>query len=176
MEIKRELERDKILDQARSVGKYKISESTQKIIEKIKNDEEEEDEKLKIYLLNKKKIEDEKEEMEKKRKFQIRDDLKLYLEKQMEEKNKEREFEKKLWKEQGKIWNIDSEKYKVEIKDINDNIKKMNLKNAAKLREQMQLQKAQNNKKKSMSVMEYSLNKNVLDKIMDSMENEKNNN
>ena len=54
MEIKRELERKKELAHARSVGKYKISENTKKIIEKIKKDEEEEDEKLKIYLLNKK--------------------------------------------------------------------------------------------------------------------------
>ena len=29
-------------------------------------------------------------------------------------------------------------------------------------------------KKKSMSIMEYSLNKNTLNKIMDSMENDKN--
>ena len=92
----------------------------------------------------------------------------------MEEKKKEREFEKKLWKEQGKIWNIDSEKYYMEKKNINDIIKKMNINNAEKLKEQIQIKKAQNSKKKSMSVMEYSLNKNVLNKIMDSMENEKN--
>ena len=48
----------------------------------------------------------------------------------MEEKKKEREFEKKLWKEQGKIWNIDSEKYYMEKKNINDIIKKMNINNA----------------------------------------------
>ena len=173
MEIKRENERNKILEHARSVGKYQISEGTRKIIEKIKKDEDDEDEKLKIYLIKKKKLEDEKEEMEKKRKLQIRDDLKIYLEKQIEEKKKEREFEKKLWKAQGKIWNIDSEKYIMEQKDINELIKKMNLKNAEKLREQIKLKKDENTKKKSMSIMEYSLNKNILNKIMDSMENEK---
>ena len=111
--------------------------------------------------------------MEKKRKLQIRDDLKIYLEKQIEEKKKEREFEKKLWKAQGKIWNIDSEKYIMEQKDINELIKKMNLKNAEKLREQIKLKKDENTKKKSMSIMEYSLNKNILNKIMDSKKKEK---
>lgn len=175
MEIKREMERNKILSHARSVGKYQISEDTKKIIEKIKKDEDEEDEKLKIYLMKKKKLEDEKEEMEKNRRLHLKDELKIYLERQIEEKKKEREFEKNLWKEQGKIWNIDSEKYKMEKENIENMIKKMNYKNAEKLREQIQYKKDENIKKKSMSIMEYSLNKNVLNKIMDSMENEKNN-
>ena len=60
----------------------------------------------------------------------MRYDLKKYLEIQIEEKRKEKEFEKSLWKEQGKIWNIDSEKYALQKKEIEEKIKKMNLKNA----------------------------------------------
>ena len=173
-EIKREFERKKIMCRVRSVGDYENNENVKKIIEKIKKDEEEEDEKLRVYLMNKKKIEDEKEENEKNRRLQMRNDLKKYLEIQIEEKKKEREFEKRLWKEQGKIWNIDSEKYNMEKKEINERIKKMNLRNIEKLKEQIQNKKDENNKKKSMSIMEYSLNKKVLNKIMDSMENENN--
>ena len=174
-EIIKEMERKKILERMRSVGNYKVNPKTKDIIEKIKKDEEEEDEKLKIYLLKKKKIEDEKEEKEKNRRLQMRFDLKKYLEIQMEEKKKEKEFEKRLWKEQGKIWNIDSEKYLMEKKKIEEIIKTMNLRHAEKLREQIQSKYIDNIRKKSMSMMEYSLNKNTLNKIMDSMENEKNN-
>ena len=172
-EILKEMERQKILERMRNVRHYKENPNVKKIIEKIKKDEEEEDEKLKIYLINKKKLEDEKEEREKNRRLQMRYDLKKYLEIQIEEKKREKEFEKGLWKEQGKIWNIDSEIYLKEQKDIEDKIKMMNLRNAEKLREQIQYRKNDMIRKKSMSVMEYSLNKNTLNKIMDSMENEK---
>ena len=174
VEEKKELERQKILERMRSVKHYKANQNVQNIINQIKKDEEEEDEKLKEYLINKKKIEDKREEREKNRRIQMLFDVKRQLEKQMEEKIREKEFEKKLWKEQGKIWNIDSEKYMLEKKEIEEKIKKMNLKNAEKLREQIQYKNNENIKKKSMSIMEYSLNKNTLNKIMDSMENHKN--
>lgn len=173
-EEKNELERNRIFEKMRSLKHYRVNPNVKNIIEKIKKDEEEEDEKLRIYLIHKKKIEDEKEEREKNRRIQMNYDLKKHLEIQMEEKRKEREFEKNLWREQGKIWNIDSEKYLMEKKEIDEKIKKMNLKNAEKLREQIQYRNNENNKKKSMSIMEYSLNKNTLNKIMDSMENDKN--
>ena len=172
-EIKKEQERKKTLARMKSVGAYRLNEDNiKKIIGRIKKEEEEEDEKLKIYLLNKKRIEDAKEEEEKNRRLQMRYDLKKYLEIQMEEKRKEKEFQKSLWKEQGKIWNIDSDKYALEKKEIEEKIKIMNLKNAEKLREQIQSKKEEFIKKKSMSIMEYTLNKNTLNKIMDSMDNE----
>ena len=170
-EIKKELERKKFLSRVRSMGDYEKNENVQKIIAKIKKDEEEEDEQLRIYLEKKKKIDDAKEENEKNRRLQMKYDLKKYLEIQIEEKKKEREFEKLLWKEQGKIWNIDSEMFNMEKKEINDRIKKMNLQNVEKLKEQIKNKKEQNLKKKSMTIMEYSLNKDALNKIMDSMGN-----
>ena len=174
-ETKKELEREKILARMKSVGTYRLNEENiKKIMERIKKDEEDEDEKLKTYLINKKRIEDAKDEEEKNRRLQMRYDLKKYLEIQIEEKRKEKEFEKSLWKEQGKIWNIDSEKYALHKKEIEEKIKKMNLKNAERLREQIESKKEENIKKKSMSIMEYSLNKNILNKIMDSQNNKKN--
>ena len=147
-EEKNELERNRIFEKMRSLKHYRVNPNVKNIIEKIKKDEEEEDEKLRIYLIHKKKIEDEKEEREKNRRIQMNYDLKKHLEIQMEEKRKEREFEKNLWREQGKIWNIDSEKYLMEKKEIDEKIKKMNLKNAEKLREQIQYRNNENNKKK----------------------------
>ena len=174
-EILKEIGRKKILERMKSVGHYKENPNVKNIIGKIKKDEEEEDEKLKIYLINKKKLEDEKEEREKNKRIQMRYDLKKYLEIQIEEKRREKEFEKGLWKEQGKIWIIDYEIYLIlkDQKDIEEKIIMMNLRNAEKLREQIQWRKNDIIRKKSMSVMEYSLNKNTLNKIMDSMENEK---
>ena len=86
----------------------------------------------------------------------------------------EKEFERLLWKEQGKIWNKDSEKYNLERKMIDEKIKKMNLKNAEMLKEQIKNKKEENIRKNGMSLIEYTLNKNVLNKVMDSMEDEKN--
>ena len=173
-EIKKELERKKILNRVRSVGDYEQNEEVKKILEKMRKDNENEDEKLKIYLIKKKKLEDEIEEKEKNRRLQIKKDLKKFLELQIEEKNREKEFERLLWKEQGKIWNKDSEKYNIERKMIDEKIKKMNLKNAEMLKEQIKNKKEENIRKNGMSLIEYTLNKNVLNKVMDSMEDEKN--
>ena len=158
----------------RSVGDYEQNEEVKKILEKMRKDNEDEDEKLKIYLIKRKKLDDEIEEKEKNRKLQIKKDLKKFLELQIEEKNREKEFERLLWKEQGKIWNKDSEKYNIERKMIDEKIKKMNLKNAEMLKEQIKNKKEENIRKNGMSLIEYTLNKNVLNKVMDSMENEKN--
>ena len=62
----------------------------------------------------------------------------------------------------------------MEKDEINEKIKRMNLKNVEKLRQQIQYKKEENIKKKSMTIMEYSLNKNYLNEIMDSIENGKN--
>ena len=89
----------------------------------MQKDLKEEDEKIKTYILNKKKMEDLKEEENNKRKIQMRKELKSYLDMQIKEKMKEKEFEKMLWREQGKIWNLDSEKYKSEQKLLEDKIR-----------------------------------------------------
>ena len=171
-EIKKELERKKILNRVRSMGDYEENESVKKILEKIRKDDADEEEKLNKYLIKKGKVEDEEIENEKQKRIKMKCDLKKYLELQMAEKKREIEFEKLLWKEQGKIWNIDSEMYKKEKKMINEKIKIMNLKNAEILREQIK-NKKDNLKKNAMSFIEYSMNKKAIDKVIDSMEKEK---
>ena len=171
-EIKKEKERTKILNKIKSVGDYSQNEKTKKILEKMQKDFEEEEEKLKQYLINKKKLEDLKEEENKKRKIQIRKEIKQYLDKQVEEKKKEKEFEKMLMREQGRIWNIDSERYQKEQQLIEEKIKKLGLKNGEILRQQIEYNKKRKMKKNSMSPTEYSINKNEINKIIDNMEKE----
>ena len=138
----------------------------------MQKDFEEEEEKLKQYLINRKKLEDLKEEENKKRKIQIRKEIKQYLDKQVEEKKKEKEFEKMLMREQGRIWNIDSERYQKEQQLIEEKIKKLGLKNGEILRQQIEYNKKRKMKKNSMSPTEYSINKNEINKIIDNMEKE----
>ena len=112
-EIKKENDRKKILNKIKSVGDYNKNEKTKQILEKMKNDIKEEDEKINMYILTRKKIEDEKELEAKKRKIQEIKEYQEYLDNQIEEKKKEKSFEKMLYREQGRIWNIDSEKYRL---------------------------------------------------------------
>ena len=172
-EIKKESERRKILNKIKSVGDYHQNEKTKKILEKMQQDLKEEDEKLKIYFKNRKKLDDLKEEENKKRRIQLRNELKNYLDNQIEEKRKEKEFDKMLWREQGRIWNVDSERYQKEQKIIEDTIRMNGLKNGEILKEQIEYNKMKKMKKNSMSEAEYSLNKNVINKIIDNIENEK---
>ena len=169
-EKKKDNERAKILNKIKSVGDYQQNDKTKKILEKMQHDLEEEDEKLKRFIKARKKIEDEKEEEAKKRKFEIRKELRIFLDNQIEEKKKEKEFEKMLIREQGKIWNDDSEKYREEQKIIEERIRMNGIKNGEILRKQIEYNNNRKIKKNSMSSAEYSLNKQEINKIIDSME------
>ena len=173
-ERKKENERTKILNKIKSVGDYHQNAQTKKILEKMKNDLEEEDKKLNEYIKARKQIEDMKEEEEKKRKIQIRQELRNYLDNQIKEKKKEIEFEKMLTREQGRIWDIDSKKYNLEQKLIEDKIKMNGIKNGEILRRQIEYNNKRKMKKNSMSSAEYSINKNEINKFIDTLEKEKN--
>ena len=173
-ERKKENERTKILNKIKSVGDYHQNAQTKKILEKMKNDLKEEDKKLNEYIKARKQIEDMKEEEEKKRKIQIRQELRNYLDNQIKEKKKEIEFEKMLTREQGRIWDIDSKKYNLEQKLIEDKIKMNGIKNGEILRRQIEYNNKRKMKKNSMSSAEYSINKNEINKFIDTLEKEKN--
>ena len=168
-EKKKDNERAKILNKIKSVGDYQQNDKTKNILEKMKQDLEEEDEKMKQFIKARKKIEDEKEEEAKKRKLEIRKELRKFLDNQIEEKKKEKEFEKMLIREQGKIWNDDSEKFREEQKLIEQKIKMNEIKNGEILRKQIEENNNRKMKKNSMSSAEYSLNKQEINKIIDSM-------
>ena len=171
-EIKKENERTKILNKIKSVGDYSQNEKTKRILEKMQKDFEEEEEKLKQFIINRKKLDDLKEEENKKRKIQIRNEFKQYLDNQIEEKKKEKEFEKFLMREQGRIWKIDSELYQKEQQLIEEKIKMLGLKNGEILRKQIEYNNKRKMKKNSMSPTEYSMNKNEINKIIDNIEKE----
>ena len=171
-EIKKENERTKILNKIKSVGDYSQNEKTKRILEKMQKDFEEEEEKLKQFIINRKKLDDLKEEENKKRKIQIRNEFKQYLDNQIEEKKKEKEFEKYLMREQGRIWKIDSELYQKEQQLIEEKIKMLGLKNGEILRKQIEYNNKRKMKKNSMSPTEYSMNKNEINKIIDNIEKE----
>ena len=173
-ERKKENERTKIFNKIKSVGDYHQNAQTKKILEKMKNDLEEEDKKFNEYIKARKQIEDMKEEEEKKRKIQIRQELRNYLDNQIKEKKKEIEFEKMLTREQGRIWDIDSKKYNLEQKLIEDKIKMNGIKNGEILRRQIEYNSKRKMKKNSMSSAEYSINKNEINKFIDTLEKEKN--
>ena len=75
-----------------------------------------------------------------------------------------------LIREQGKIWNDDSEKYREEQKIIEERIRMNGIKNGEILRKQIEYNNNRKIKKNSMSSAEYSLNKQEINKIIDSME------
>ena len=169
-EKKKDNERAKILNKIKSVGDYQQNDKTKKILEKMQHDLEEEDEKMKQFIKARKELEDKKEEEAKKRKMEIRKELRNFLDNQIEEKKKEKEFEKALIREQGKIWNEDSEKYREEQKMIEEKIRMNEIKNGEILRKQIEYNNNRKMKKNSMSSAEYSLNKQEINKIIDSME------
>jgi len=172
-EKKKENERTKILNKIKSVGDYHQNSQTKKILENMQHELEEEDKKLIEYFKARKQIEDIKEEQAKKRKIQIRQELRNYLDNQIQEKRREREFEKMLIREQGRIWDIDTKKYNLEQKIIEDNIRMNGIKNGEILRKQIEYNNKRKMKKNSMSSAEYSLNKKEINKILDSMEKDK---
>ena len=172
-EKKKENERTKILNKIKSVGDYHQNSQTKKILENMQHELEEEDKKLIEYFKARKQIEDIEEEQAKKRKIQIRQELRNYLDNQIQEKRREREFEKMLIREQGRIWDIDTKKYNLEQKIIEDNIRMNGIKNGEILRKQIEYNNKRKMKKNSMSSAEYSLNKKEINKILDSMEKDK---
>ena len=78
-----------------------------------------------------------------------------------------------LYREQGRIWNIDSEKYRLEQKKIKEKLKLNGIRNGEILRKQIEYINNKKMKKNSMSAAEYSLNKKEINNIIDSIENEK---
>ena len=92
------------------------------------------------------------------------------IEQWMKVKRPDIEFEKMLIREQGKIWNDDSEKYREEQKIIEERIRMNGIKNGEILRKQIEFNNNRKMKKNSMSSAEYSLNKQEINKIIDSME------
>ena len=94
--------------------------------------------------------------------------MRKYLDMQVEEKRKEMELEKALDDEQARIWNLDCKKYNEDEKRINKIIRDMNKRNLDNLMEQIKIRKEK--KKQGMSLAEYAMNREALEKAKAEMD------
>ena len=167
MDIKEEMARNKYYDSIKKSGnKYSANDSNE-IIEKIKKEQEEEDKRIQFYYDEKNKLLIENEKKEEIRKQKDKNELKKYLDMQIQEKKKEEEFLKSLDDEQARIWKIDCQKYLADQKSIENKIRTMNKRNLELVMEQIKKNKSK--KKTGMSDTEYAMNRDLLQKAKASM-------
>ena len=164
-EKKQDLERKFYFDRIKNYGNKYSCKNAEEIIEKMKETQKKEDEKIQHYYDEKRKEADEKERKAILRRKEERRELKKYLDMQVEEKKKEEDFLKALDSEQARIWNVDAKKYYEDEKIIDGKIRAMNKKNLDCLIQQMnENMNKKNTKKNTMSDVEYYMNKDLLEK------------
>jgi len=169
-EDRQEKERQKIFDKINFNSNKYIIKNAEEIVEKNKQEQKKEEDKIEYYMEEKRKALEEKEIKERKRKNEQKKELKKFLDMQVEEKKKEQDFLKELEHEQARIWNIDIQKYNEDEKIIDNKIKKMNRRNFEYILKQMK----ENSTKKlikhntDMTNDEYDMNKELLKKAKNS--------
>ena len=128
----------------------------------MKKDQEEEDKKIQFYYDEKNRLANERERNEALRRKKEKNELKKYLDMQIEERKKEEEFLKSLDDEQARIWAIDCKKYFEDEKAIESKIRAMNKRNLDLVLDQ--INKRKTNKKHTMTDTEYAMNRDILQK------------
>ena len=162
IEEKKELERKlyfKRID--RNSNNFMTGVAKEALDNMIKEEKDEED-RINFYIEQKNKKEVEKEEKDRIKRQLAKNELKHYLDLQIEEKKKITELEKELDGEQARIWKIDSDKYKEDERNIEQKIRRMNRRNLETLNRQVQMRKDKNKINKKMSPTEFAMNKNTL--------------
>ena len=172
-EIKKDLERKRYFDNIKRFANKYDEKMTQDILDEIKKQEKEGDEKAYQISLQQQKKEEERELKEKIKKKEDKIKLMKYLDKQIEEKKKEVEFMKSLDEEQGRIWKIDEKIYNEQQKKIDKIIKNMNRRNLDSIMEQMRLKRENQQKKEIMTLDEYAINREFLEKAKEELELQK---
>ena len=182
-EIKKEIEDDKKLNKLRNLidqrkenernlyyqkikslsNKYLLP-SSLKVLEKIKKEKKEEEDKIQHFYEEKNKKEFDKENRAKLKRINDKIEIKKFLDMQIAEKKKEKKFLKLLDQEQARIWKIDLKKRNEEMKLEKENINRMNKKNLEFLLKQIEQKKRSKSKKNIMSENEYAMNRNLLEK------------
>ena len=173
-ELKKDLERKRYFDNIRRFANKYDENETAKILNQMKQDQKNEDEKVYQLMLEKNKLDFEKEKNEKLKRKQDKIAIKKFLDMQIEEKKKELDLEKAINDEQARIWKIDCQKYTEDEKRINKIIKEMNRRNLDSIMEQMKKRKEK--KGQAMSNTEYAMNRETLEKVKEEMDKEKLNN
>ena len=134
------------------------------VLAKLKKDQKEEDERIQFYYDAKNKEANEKQVKERLRRQKEREDIKRFLDMQIEERKKDENFLKLLDKEQARIWNVDCQKYLDDEKIAEEKIKLMNKKNFDCLVNQIKEKQKSKSKENIMTENEYAMNREILEK------------
>ncbi len=155
-ELKKDLERKRYFDNIRRFANKYDENETAKILNQMKKDQQDEDEKVYQLMMEKNRQEEEKEKKDKIKRKEDKIAMRKFLDMQIEEKKKDMELEKAINDEQARIWNMDCKKYSEDEKRINKIIRDMNKRNLDSIMEQMKKRKGKKNQ--SMSEVEYAIN------------------
>jgi hypothetical protein len=169
MDLRLEQQREYLLNKIKNKSERFTNKAAQEKVDKIKRDQEEEEKKMIFYMNEKARIADEKAMKEKLRRQQEKKEMKKYYDMQVEEKQKESEFEKLLDGEQARIWKRDVEKYIEDEKRIAKIIRAKNVRNLENIKEQMKLKKEKENNKNGMSEIELAMNREKLMKAQEAL-------
>ena len=134
------------------------------VLKKLEKEKKEEEEKIQYHYDEKNRHDFEKEYKAKLKRFNDKIEMKKFLDMQIAEKNKEKNFNKLLDQEQARIWKIDLKKRYDEMNKEKECIKKMNRKNFECILKQIEQKKRSKSNKNIMTENEYAMNRNLLEK------------
>ena len=169
IDLRMEQQREYLLNKIKKRSEKYTNKAAQEKVDKIKKDQEEEEKKMIFYMNEKARIADEKEMKEKARREQEKKELKKYYDMQVEEKQKDGEFEKLLDGEQARIWKKDCEKYNEDEKRIAKIIRDKNVRNLETIKEQIKKRKEKEDNKYGMSDIEFAMNRGKLMKVHEAL-------
>ena len=136
----------------------------QSVLKKLEKEKKEEEEKIQYHYDEKNRHDFEKEYKAKLKRLNDKIEMKKFLDMQIAEKNKEKNFNKLLDQEQARIWKIDLKKRYDEMNKEKECIKKMNRKNFECILKQIEQKKRSKSNKNIMTENEYAMNRNLLEK------------
>ena len=168
-EMKQDMERKRYFDNIRRFANKYDEDEVNKLLNKMKQEQKEEDEKVYKLMLEKNKREEEQELRARMKRNQEKQAIKRFLDMQIEEKKKEAELQKAINDEQARIWNADCKKYNEDEKRIDKIIKDMNKRNLDSIMEQIQKRK-EHKKAQAMSRVEYAMNRDALEKAREEID------
>ena len=163
VEEKKELERRLYFKRVERNAANFMTGSAKLAIDKMKKEEEEEERKIVEYNNELNKRERErliKEEKERERK---KEELSKFLEMQIQEKKRQEEFEESINQEQCRIFRIDDQKYKDDLKIIEQKIESMNRRHLEQLLKQIREKREREMRNEDMTPEELEMNKKLLD-------------
>ena len=136
----------------------------QSVLKKLEKEKKEEEEKIQYHYDEKNRHDFEKEYKAKLKRLNDKIEMKKFLDMQIAEKNKEKNFNKLLDQEQARIWKINLKKRYDEMNKEKECIKKMNRKNFECILKQIEQKKRSKSNKNIMTENEYAMNRNLLEK------------